>query len=368
MFDKFNTLFFPHDEKPSHIKALDGLRGIAVLIVLLAHTSNHGMYFHKYLRFEKSGQIGVYLFFVLSAYLLDRQIIMTLLANQSSILYWKNYALRRFLRIYPLFFLAVISYGAVTKFSPIYTAIDDIIDLPLHLLLLKEESIFWSIPVEIKYYLLSPLILLFCHKYLTWKRGSVFIFLSLTGLISIISLIFYEPSNIAIISFLPIFLSGTVISIYELLYKKKYDSFSKTKIELVGIIAIIIIFLSFTSIKDQLSNHYPQFYKDQNITFIYGLLWGIVLWSSKFGIGAIRKILESKLIRFLGSISFSVYLFHMLIIRIISHYSSLSALNIYFVFALTILISSITYLFIERPLSTVTLYSKSHSEKDYLPN
>jgi peptidoglycan/LPS O-acetylase OafA/YrhL len=35
--------FFSHDDKKDHNKALDGLRGIAVIMVLLSHSSNHGI-------------------------------------------------------------------------------------------------------------------------------------------------------------------------------------------------------------------------------------------------------------------------------------------------------------------------------------
>lgn len=100
--------FFPHDNDPEHSKALDDLRGIAVMLVLLSHASNVGIHFQYLLNFQKIGKAGVYLFFVLSAYLLDRQIAIAFINNKSSKLYWKNYFVRRFLRIYPLFVIALI--------------------------------------------------------------------------------------------------------------------------------------------------------------------------------------------------------------------------------------------------------------------
>jgi peptidoglycan/LPS O-acetylase OafA/YrhL len=59
----------------SRIPALDGLRGIAILLVLLGHSSLCGMYLFPGLDLSHLGTYGVYLFFVLSAYLLDYQII-----------------------------------------------------------------------------------------------------------------------------------------------------------------------------------------------------------------------------------------------------------------------------------------------------
>src|SRR6218665_2303652 len=49
--------------------SLDGIRGTAALIVLLSHTSLAGQTLAPWLNFGGTGHVGVYLFFVLSAYL-----------------------------------------------------------------------------------------------------------------------------------------------------------------------------------------------------------------------------------------------------------------------------------------------------------
>ena len=48
--------------------SLDGVRGIAILFVLLSHLSNEG---YRIFNFSGKGVYGVYLFFVLSAFLLS---------------------------------------------------------------------------------------------------------------------------------------------------------------------------------------------------------------------------------------------------------------------------------------------------------
>ena len=55
------------------IKSLDGLRGFAVLLVLLSHMSLVGINLVPGLDFAGIGKAGVYLFFVLSAFLLTWQ-------------------------------------------------------------------------------------------------------------------------------------------------------------------------------------------------------------------------------------------------------------------------------------------------------
>ncbi|MGA1380904.1 MAG: acyltransferase family protein [Schleiferiaceae bacterium] len=71
----------PHDGRPDHQPELDGFRGLAVLLVLLAHSSNAGYPLFGVLDFHHYGSVGVYLFFVLSAYLIDRQILTALSAE-----------------------------------------------------------------------------------------------------------------------------------------------------------------------------------------------------------------------------------------------------------------------------------------------
>src|SRR5690606_3191773 len=54
-----------------HVDALDGLRGLAVLIVMASHWSNAGVDLLPW-SMAGTGKSGVYLFYVLSAFLLAR--------------------------------------------------------------------------------------------------------------------------------------------------------------------------------------------------------------------------------------------------------------------------------------------------------
>jgi peptidoglycan/LPS O-acetylase OafA/YrhL len=83
--------------KRKHYPALDGLRGIAILLVVFYH--NFG--FIKYFFF---GWIGVDLFFVLSGFLITD----ILLNTVNSPGYFKNFYAKRVLRIFPLYYLSLI--------------------------------------------------------------------------------------------------------------------------------------------------------------------------------------------------------------------------------------------------------------------
>lgn len=354
MVQKFNSLFFPHDTKKEHFKALDGLRGIAVLFVLLSHSSNLNIFIHEYFNFQEIGKVGVYLFFVLSAYLLDRQIAQAFMKNKSTKSYWSNYFLRRFLRIYPLFFVALILHGILTLMG-FSTVIDTLKDIPDHMLLLRAESIFWSIPVEFKYYFISPLILLICHKYLHWDKLKISLLLLGIILVTILIEWWYILPIVSTLKYFPIFMVGTLISIYELIYQDKILKNVKSWIfSSLGIVSLLIIALTIPFYFEhifgfRLDIHSSLFY------FPYACAWGLVLLAAKYGTGLIKWIFEIKLLRFIGTISFSMYLFHMPILSFVNKLTIPAGLKIYAFFLLAIVFSSLSYLLIERPLSKVRI-------------
>lgn len=85
---------------------------------------------------------------------------------KTNLKYWLNYALRRFLRIYPLFFISLIIYFVLFKVGIVNDFITDFKIIKDHLFLTKAYAMYWSIGVEFKYYVISPFILLICVKYL----------------------------------------------------------------------------------------------------------------------------------------------------------------------------------------------------------
>src|SRR5450432_1712008 len=86
-------------EKPnrSYYPALDGLRGVAILMVVFLH--NFG--FMNYFFF---GWLGVDLFFVLSGFLITD----ILLKTMGKPNFLRNFYMRRILRIFPLFYLLLV--------------------------------------------------------------------------------------------------------------------------------------------------------------------------------------------------------------------------------------------------------------------
>ena len=91
-----------------HIPALDGLRGIAILLVLIHNAGHFGAHpsgpFWIAALIGAVGWVGVQLFFVLSGFLITSK----LLATQGAPNYFSVFFGRRVLRIFPLYYAALI--------------------------------------------------------------------------------------------------------------------------------------------------------------------------------------------------------------------------------------------------------------------
>lgn len=155
---------------PSYIPELQGLRGIAVLAVVM---------YHSHLRLERTplysaslwGWAGVNLFFVLSGFLITS----ILIEARDKPRYFRNFYGRRALRIWPVYLLALaICYLKADWFvgSPVYQAIRT---APWWAYLLFVQNLFhlnlppgigptWSLAIEEQYYFLWAPLVCFLRK------------------------------------------------------------------------------------------------------------------------------------------------------------------------------------------------------------
>lgn len=154
-----------------HFPALDGIRGLAILLVL-AHNLEllddaQGFFGHWLETALDVGWIGVQLFFVLSGFLITRGLI----ASRETPDYYRNFYMRRVLRIFPLYYaVLVFTFGvlALLNLQPSKVAADAPNQIWFWLYLsnwtgpagICGPSLphFWSLAVEEQFYLLWPLV------------------------------------------------------------------------------------------------------------------------------------------------------------------------------------------------------------------
>jgi len=75
---------------PKHFPALDGLRGLAAMAVVFSHASNADMGVIYGVPLAGLGRFAVWLFFVISAFLLTRQALVALSAGEYRRWRWRR--------------------------------------------------------------------------------------------------------------------------------------------------------------------------------------------------------------------------------------------------------------------------------------
>jgi peptidoglycan/LPS O-acetylase OafA/YrhL len=157
-----------------YLPELESLRGVAMLLVLLFHidaflripyASTKFVAVSPWLAFLRAGHTGVSLFFVLSAFLLSLPLFTAAASRRRLSL--RRYAVRRALRILPLYYTAVVVAIVVSAKS----VGDAVAELPYFLFLnflapplLPYSSVWWSLFTEVQFYLLLPLLWFCLHQ------------------------------------------------------------------------------------------------------------------------------------------------------------------------------------------------------------
>jgi len=155
--------------------ALDGLRGVAVLVVLAYHLGGGSNSPHRIVHYigegVKAGWIGVTLFFILSGFLITG----ILWDTKGDSHWWRNFYLRRTLRILPLYYLSLLLvlitafyqgtfHLAATRVWSTALFLQNFPGIPKRNMLFPGSTLilrqFWSLAVEEQFYLLWPFLLL----------------------------------------------------------------------------------------------------------------------------------------------------------------------------------------------------------------
>ena len=335
---------------------IDGLRAIAVFAVIFYHSEAE--LFDSY--FFPGGFIGVDIFFVISGYLITSLILKELkFTNNFS---FKNFYERRTRRIIPAlltvilfslpvgwFYLLPIDIIEFSKsilysigfssnyffyFSDIeYNALDSLFKPFLHT---------WSLSVEEQYYILFPVTLLLIFKFFR-KFLLTFLFIILIGSLILANLT--GPENFSL-NFYSIhtriwqLISGSILAYIEI--SKNYRSNNNSLNEFLPILGLIFIFYFFFFYNDKILH--PSF---TTILPIIGVC--LVIWFSNEG-GIVTKILSSKYFVGTGLISYSLYLWHFPIFSFakIIEFTEGDLLKKAFLIILTIIVSKISFKFIEQ--------------------
>lgn len=295
----------------SYYPALDGLRGFAILGVLLQHN-------FSFLPVPKFGWVGVDLFFVLSGFLITEILLKT--KEQKNFL--PNFYIRRILRIFPLY------YGSLILFFSLAPLISQFKDqysyyysnqgmLWMHLqnwLYIAKPKLddhtvfshFWSLSVEEQFYLVWPLIILACKK----RRLVFVIYIALLGSVLFRFLTWSYLGN-GDTNFLLQYMTrvdGLCIGSLIAVWRNSSVQTPTEKLLRVGITLLSLHLVAFLISKTIFPN-IPHFtiFGYSTIAVLFGFLLNFLIERRN---RLTKFLFENKPIKGLGKISYGVYVYH----------------------------------------------------------
>jgi peptidoglycan/LPS O-acetylase OafA/YrhL len=357
----------------TYFTQLDGLRCFAVLAVLICHWVTY-----RFIVVIPFGSMGVNLFFVLSGFLITRILLIEKdkIENKSIIEPLKKFYIRRTLRIFPIYYLTIIflflinfpaarqniiwliSYTFNLKFSIPSVWESGQLNYLVHL---------WSLSVEEQFYLFFPfLIFIITKSKIKISIISLIILGLLTRIVIYLIKIRYNiatPLN-AIYVFTPScfdsFGIGALLAYYLL-----YEPIALNKLIRNNLLFAISIFLFVITIiysRLKIENYGECRTILERFLFSVCCFW-IVGKAVTFGYqGIAKRLLENSLVIYIGKISYGIYVFHYFADPLLQrtgflYNTFLKEINndmlakAFLFFILTLIISSISWKFIECPIN-----------------
>lgn len=326
------------DRPPArHDDYLDGVRGFAALIVLFGHCSNARIDIVPGLDLSITGKIGVWLFFVLSAYLLSRKLVGELADTPgatSAARVIAAYAVKRLFRILPAYFAFLFGVAALGIFRP-----DEALR---HALLIEGRDHLWTIPVEMTFYAVLPIAALaLAHFPLRWRVWFSLALVAAAG--SAYWMLAPEAIRTNSIHFLPYALFFT----FGILVAQCRTGPGKpAAIGMMVAAAIVIPLLAPRSVASFQGSPVMDAFV---WSWAIGLAWCGTLYALMTA-DVPRRLFASPILRYYGRISFSLYLIHFYLIGIVAAYAALpNIVRGVVVLVLATIVASGLHLIVEVP-------------------
>ena len=352
-------------KKRRYITGLDGIRAIAVIMVLA---------YHLKLALFKSGFLGVTVFFVLSGYLITGILISEV--EEEGTIDLKNFWLRRIRRLVPavmsmavviIFVSAVVNRVIFTKGCKDFLA--SVLGFNNWWQIFNKVSYFeaagvpspfthcWSLAIETQFYLIYPLILLGIYKLVKSrgegraKRGLLFAGVTLLlALISVILMIvLFDPQQDASRVYY-----GTDTRAFSLLfgallailweYRMVPRRLSASVNMVLGSVSFAVLLVMTIAINGSSNFWYRggQFVGTILTVLVIYTVLGRKTWLSRF--------LSNPVLKWIGDRSYSIYLWHYPIILLISKGIKASWWITLIEIVLSVVLAELSYRFIETPI------------------
>lgn len=303
--------------------ALDGLRALAAGAVLVSHFFPERSMIQRSFHF---GRFGVLLFFVLSGFLITglllrgRDAVDQGRATRGSV--FRAFVTRRALRIAPIYYLVVLigwwaGYGPISNLIVWHLTYTGNIALTYFEQPLAQATHLWSLCVEEQFYLLWPLVVLFApRRRMPWIAASLVIFSFGYEAVGTLRGRSFEQTHLVLQGCMDALGLGALLAMF-----RHRDEQGGTRAAALSFYCALIgapLFFFAQGFRyqfglpstDRLAYRLPG---DLGLAFIS---LALVYLGISSGPSLLRRFLEFAPLRFIGRISYGIYLYHLFLIPI----------------------------------------------------
>jgi peptidoglycan/LPS O-acetylase OafA/YrhL len=330
------------------IRRLNTLRAIAALIVLVGHFSNRAQLWDAVLG-TRAPQLGVMLFFLLSAFLMSVLYIDRSPTTQAL----RGYGLARFGRVVPLYVAVVLLSYALGKIGIPWIAesvydIPDVKSLASHLVFMYGVQVLWTIPAEIHFYVVFA-VLWWLRPRLPWAIplfcvAVLGIFASGHWPIGPKQPVMGFPVDLPLLRGLPYFVVGMLLGMLYLRWQPparwRHHGF---------VAAFGLVLLLYPAILERLTGWTYVMWFNPLVLVVMSLAFFCLVFLVPDG----NPLLENRVGDYLGKISYSLYLLHFPTVLAMEKFGlATGAGGLLLFLAITIAASLLTYRLLEFPMRT----------------
>lgn len=304
------------DVSKHHAGQLDSLRAIAVTAVIFSHTIPDTYAIGQY-RFIEFGAYGVYLFFILSSYLITSQLIAAsrerIARGDGIAAPVKSFYAKRALRLLPAYYLALfgavaLNLGEIRSEFPWHAAMlsEFLFAIDPHAEMYSPAGHFWTLSVEWQFYLVWPWVVLLVRE--RWLP-------IVMGLGMLVSLYSWSPWSALpwVIDKLNLLQSFDSLIFGAALAWAQARGWRLDWLSWAGWLGWLAFLAGIPPLaiggEEALKYFWIPVHEGMNFAFV-----ALIYFSARGYSGAIGRLLNLQPLQYLGRISYGVYLYHMFII------------------------------------------------------
>ena len=306
-----------------HVPALDGVRGVAAGLIFVYHygggAKSQSLPLRTIGNLLHFGWIGVSLFFVLSGFLISG----ILWDGYQKPGWWRRFYVRRSLRIFPLYYLAIgIAAGfwllmgvPASQLGELWTYVLYLRDVPTFFSRLSilptsiEIGHFWSLAVEEQFYLFWPFVLaLVAGKRQGAKRLILALWLiSLAWRAAAVGLHSSEWGSHFLVGRAGELFAGAYLAMVVRGEAPERQRLFRVLPYVFGCSLALLVLLSIFSPNYEISSPWWCTCGLALLSICFASMIGLALRQ-----GIIQSIFQTRLLRWLGKISYGIYVYHLL--------------------------------------------------------